>query len=134
LDPRTGTPTCRLWRSLIMWRTMGSAFALCVVAGCGHATPTGSAQNNWATPTGHASATNARVVDPNGGSRVARDRSVFARHDAPTLQPQPSDATPVDTASPPAIEPAPDSGAPDLAPPDTSTRDELPPYVTPQRP
>jgi len=136
-----------------MWRMMGAALAVFVVAGCGHETTTGSAQNGWTTPTGYASATNPRVVDPNGGSHPARNRSVFTQREAPTLQPQPSEASPADTSSvdtmpppdsraadvpaaPPTIEPAPDTAAPELTPPDTSPRDldVVPPYVTPTRP
>jgi hypothetical protein len=130
-----------------MWKLKGAALAAFVIAGCGHATPTGSAQNDWTTPTGYASATNPRVVDPNGGMQPARDRSIFAKREAPTLQPQPSDTSSVDTMpppdsraadvpAPPTMEPAPDIAAPELAPPDTTARDldTLPPYVTPQRP
>jgi hypothetical protein len=126
---------------------MGAAFAVFVVAGCGHATPTGSAQNDWTTPTGNASATNPSVVDPNGGIQPHRDRSFFAKREAPTLQPPPSDTSLGDTMpppdpratpmpAPPTTEPAPDTAAPELAPPDTTTRDldAVPPYVTPTRP
>ena len=130
-----------------MWRMMGAAIAVFAVAGCGHEVTTGSAQNDWTTPTGYASATNPRVVDPNGGIQPARHRSVFAEREAPTLQPQPSDTSSVDTMppadsraadvpAPPTTEPAPDTAAPELAPPDTTTRDldTVPPYVTPTRP
>ncbi len=56
-------------------------------AGCGHATPTGSARNNWATPTGHATATNPNYLDPYAGMRRAKNRAVFSMREAPTLQP-----------------------------------------------
>jgi hypothetical protein len=137
---------------IVMWKLKGAALAAFVIAGCGHATPTGSAQNGWTTPTGYASATNPRVVDPNGGMQPARNRSIFAKREAPTLQPQPSDESPVEPSSvdtmpppdpratempaPPTTEPAPDTAAPELAPPNTTTRDldAVPPYVTPTRP
>lgn len=137
-----------------MWKLKGAALAAFVLVGCGHATPTGSAQNDWTTPTGHGSATNPRVINPMlGGMQPTHNRSVFARREAPTLQPQPSDTSSVDTAPPadntlppadpratdvPApmtTEPAPDTAAPEHAP-DAAPRsmDEVPPYVTPTRP
>ena len=127
-----------------MSRMMGAALAVCAVVGCGHATTTGSAQNDWTTPTGYASATNPRVINPDAAVHPARDRSLFARREAPTLQPQPSGSSAIDTTQPmdtlPPSEtlPPPDTVPPSetLPPPDTSSRnvDELPPYVTPLRP
>lgn len=123
----------------------GAALAFFVAAGCGHATTTGSAQNDWTTPTGQASATNPRVVDPNGGMQPARNRSVFAQREAPTLQPQPqpSDTSSLDIMPPPderaidapglpTTQPAPDVAGPELAPPDASPN--IPPFVTPEQP
>ena len=46
-------------------RTLMGLAAGCVLAACGHATPTGSYANNWNTPTGNATATRPNYVDPN---------------------------------------------------------------------
>jgi hypothetical protein len=59
------------------------ALAGLFAVGCGHEQVTGSARNNWATPTGYASATDPTVVSPLGGMHPARDRSVFAAREAP---------------------------------------------------
>ena len=101
-----------------MTRMMGVGLALAglVGVGCGHATPTGSAQNDWATPVGHATATNPRYINPMAGAHPAHDRSVFARTEAPPLQP--GAEAPVSTGTAVAPETVPD----------------VPPYVEPIRP
>ncbi|HEX9103629.1 MAG TPA: hypothetical protein VF997_15570, partial [Polyangia bacterium] len=132
-----------------MMRIVGLALAAFVAGACGHATTTGSAQNDWATPTGHAMATNPRYVDPMAAIHPAHDRSVFAKSEAPRQQPEPATdvAAPASTeplaapetpiapeppgAVPPPAEPLPaPETVPDVVVPDTG----LPPYVTPLRP
>jgi hypothetical protein len=113
-----------------MTRIVGVALAGLFVAACGHATPTGSAQNGWATPTGYASATHPRYINPDAAAGPARDRSAFEAQ-APPQQPGASDVT---SAPPPAMLPPADEQP--IMPPDTSPRDgdEVPPYVVPVRP
>lgn len=127
-----------------MSRVTGVALAAFLAGACGHVTPLGSAQNDWATPTGHGSATNARSFDPEAAAHPARDRSVFARRpsapagdvavDATTatpVAPEPRGAVP----PPPETLPPPET-VPDIAPPDTGPlpRDTVPPYATPIAP
>jgi hypothetical protein len=73
---------------------IGLLIAAMFGVGCGHEQTTGSAQNGFATPTGYASATNPRVVDP--------DRA--ARGPSRTLRPPPSELPP-SPPSPPPVEP-----------------------------
>ena len=107
-----------------MTRILGVALAAVVAGACGHATTTGSARNDWATPTGHAAATNPRYINPDAAAHPARNRSDFAKREAPTAQPEP-------LATPPSPPP------PDIyVVPDTEPRrlDELPPWDRPIRP
>ena len=128
-----------------MTRILGVGLALAglVGVGCGHATPTGSASNDWATPTGRATATNPRVVNPMEAAHPARDRSDFAKAEAPPLQPGATPSTetpvapePVGAVPPPAQPLPPPETVPDIAAPDTGAHpaDELPPYVEPIHP
>ena len=126
-----------------MTRMMGAGLALAGIlgVGCGHAVTTGSAQNDWATPVGHATATNPRVVNPMMAAHGTRDRSLFARREAPPLQPNAqtqAETPPVETPAPLAtpIAPEPPGMVPPpaqpLPPPETVP--EVPPYVEPVRP
>ena len=111
-----------------MTRWMGVLFAGVVAAACGHEVTTGSARNDWTTPTGYANATNPRYIDPMAGVQPTHNRSTFAKREAPPLQePPPAEATPPD-AVPPPVESAP--------PHQTLPRDseQPPPYVDPIQP
>ena len=83
---------------------LGMVCAGLLAGACGHATPTGSARNDWTTPTGYANATDPRYVNPNAAAHRAHDRSVFADRQAPTLQPQGSaiSTEPMEAVPPPA--------------------------------
>ncbi len=126
-----------------MRRMVGLALAGLFVGACGHEVTTGSAKNDWNTPTGYASATNPRVVNPM--VQPARDRSYFEQREAPPLQPVPTDtAAPTSTETPPPAGPVappaevmpPPETVPDVMPPDTSPHgsSDVPPYVAPIRP
>ncbi|HWE30142.1 MAG TPA: hypothetical protein VHB97_19175 [Polyangia bacterium] len=120
-----------------MRRILGLALAGVIGGACGHEITTGSARNDWATPTGHASATNPRYINPLAATHPARNRSVFAERQAPPLQPGTTSdvTTPVPTVTPIAPDlaapPVPDIAVPDVSP---RTYDQLPPYTTPPRP
>jgi hypothetical protein len=97
--------------------------------GCGTEQVTGSARNDWNTPTGHATATDPRYVNPMAAAHPARDRSVFAKQEAPTLQPNAGSAIeqPAPVEAPPSTmvpEPPIDSGPP-------AGIEAPPPYVLP---
>ncbi|HEX6837141.1 MAG TPA: hypothetical protein VF334_11245 [Polyangia bacterium] len=117
---------------------VGLALAGLVGVGCGHAVPTGSAQNDWATPVGHATATNPRYVNPMAGAHRAHDRSVFARTEAPPLQPGAEAPVSTGTAVAPETPVAPEP--PGMVPPPAETMPppetvpEVPPYVEPVHP
>jgi hypothetical protein len=105
--------------------------------GCGHEQVTGSAKNDWNTPTGYATATNPRYVNPMDANRPARDRSVFAKREAPTLQPNAGSAieqpAPVEVPPPTATPQPPLDAAPDIQTPNTAPGgiEAPPPYVLP---
>ena len=121
----------------------GLALAGLFGVGCGHAQVTGSAQNDWSTPTGHAQATHPVVVDPNGGTHPARNRSVFACKPSaravmpaepmpmaePPIAPADNDVVPPATVTPmPPLNAEPDIPAPHTQP---GGVEAPPPYVLP---
>src|SRR6476646_10266425 len=57
LDRRTSTPTSKRQEGLMRRMVGGLALAGLFGVGCGHAQVTGSAKNDWSTPSGHAQAT-----------------------------------------------------------------------------
>ena len=128
-----------------MPRMWGLALAGLMAGACGHATPTGSAQNGWVTPTGNATATNPRYVNPLAAAHPARDRSLFAERQAPSLQPAAADeALPLSNESAPIVAEPPSGPVPPpaevLPPPETVPDDESirgnprmgePPYLRP---
>ena len=125
----------------------GLALAGLFGVGCGHAQVTGSAKNDWSTPTGHAQATDPVKVDPMAGSHPAHDRSAFARREAPSLQPagtaveepMPMAEPPIapadrDVVPPATVTPMPPlDAAPDIPTPSTQPGgiEAPPPYVLP---
>ncbi|HEY2747712.1 MAG TPA: hypothetical protein VGL86_23985 [Polyangia bacterium] len=117
-----------------MTKWVGLLFVGVVAAACGHEVTTGSARNDWATPTGYASATHPRYINADAAAHKAHDRSVFAAAEAPTLQPMPVEVAPepVGAVPPPAETMPPPATVPD----ETLPRDsDVPPsYVTPIRP
>ena len=116
-----------------MTRWVGLVFAGVVAAACGHATPTGSARNDWDTPTGYANATDPRYINPDAAAHPAKHRSVFATREAPPLQsPPPEEVAPMDAVPPPAETTPPPQTVPDETLPRDS--DVPPPYVTPIQP
>jgi hypothetical protein len=93
-----------------------------IATACGHEVTTGSARNDWDTPTGHASATDPRYINPMAAGHPVHDRSVFAKREAPPQQsPPPEEALPPPTT---------------VVPEETLPRDSdvPPPYVTPIQP
>jgi hypothetical protein len=84
------------------------ALAGLFAVGCGHEQVTGSARNNWATPEGHATATDPVKVDPMAPMHATHDRSVFAKREAPSLQPNGGAVVeqPVSEPAPVAVPPA----------------------------
>jgi len=108
----------------------GMALVGLFAVGCGHEQVTGSARNDWNTPTGHATATNPRYVNPMAAAHPARDRSVFAKQEAPPQQPNAGSAieqpAPIAVPPPSATTPEPplDTGPP-------GGIEAPPPYVLP---
>ncbi len=116
-----------------MTRWVGLLFAGVVAAACGHEVTTGSARNDWATPSGYANATDPRYINPDAPAHPAHDRSVFAKREAPPLQAAPTEAEPESTVPPPSdAVPPPSTTVPDETLP--RDNDEPPPYVTPIQP
>ena len=110
---------------------VGLALTGLVAGACGHATPTGSAQNGWRTPTGYASATNPRYINPDAAAHPARDRSVFEERQAPPQQPVSSEEPrPAETTAPMATEPPPGPVPPpaETRPPPETVPDTALPY------
>jgi hypothetical protein len=102
---------------------VGVALGGLVAVGCGHATPTGTARNDWATPVGRATAQNPRYVNPlaaahptHNPARYANDYAAATRaSDAYTpVAPEPVGAVP-----PPAQPLPPPETVPDVPPPPT---------------
>jgi len=119
-----------------MKRIAGGVAALAGLfgVGCGHEAVTGSAQNNWATPVGHATATNPNYVDPNEPAFTPKkDRSVFAKSEAAPPPPARSVVEPADTAEPSGAVPPPIDAAPDIPTPNSGPGgvEAPPPYVLP---
>jgi hypothetical protein len=85
-----------------MKRLLGLALTGTLACACGHATPTGSARNDWNTPTGYATATNPRYLNPSAGIHPAKNRTVFETREAPPLQPPPAETAPAPETMPPA--------------------------------
>ncbi|HXU69675.1 MAG TPA: hypothetical protein VN947_10110 [Polyangia bacterium] len=111
-----------------MTKLWGLALAGLFAGACGHATPTGSARNDWATPTGYANATDPRVINPNAPEHRVRDRSLFATSAAPPpVQPAPSQVS-----APPVTNPELQEAVP--PPPEELPPPETVPDVTPIRP
>ena len=110
-----------------MMRRVGLALAGLLglgVVGCGHAQVTGSAQNDFATPVGHAQATNPRYINPLAAAHPARDRSVFereefaaAREGGPPAPPPRGSAIVPEAAPPPEVMPPPYTPPAEEAPP-----------------
>jgi hypothetical protein len=91
-----------------------------LAAACGHERVTGSAHNDWSTPTGWGSVAESqvRVSNPASAAHPARNKSAF-RAEAPNLQP---------VAEPPITEPGP---PPPVPPSDvTPMHDGLPSDTT----
>jgi hypothetical protein len=104
----------------------GMALVGLFAVGCGHEQVTGSAKNDWNTPTGYATATDPRYVNPMDANRPAKDRSVFAKQEAPTLQPNAGSA--IEQPAPVAVPPPTMTPTP---PVDTMPPEAPPPYVLP---
>jgi hypothetical protein len=92
-----------------MKKVLTLAFAGALAAACGHAQPTGSARNNWATPTGYATATNPNYINPDAAAHPARNRNAFRAQLAPDAVPRPAvaPAPPSETLPPPTEAPPP---------------------------
>ena len=106
---------------------------------CGHATPTGSAQNDWTTPTGYASATDPRYINPMAAAHRAKHQlGPRIEHAAAGAAAGERDLDGADGGSAAAeAEPMPPPEAvPDTTPPNTMPRDtgEVPPSVAPPLP
>src|SRR5262245_54535280 len=99
-------------------RVWGLLLGGLVVAACGHEQVTGSARNDWATPTGSGSVAQSeqKVVNPDNASHRARDRNAF-RAQAPTLQPAPAATEPVPPPPPSEIAPLNEVPPPATTPP-----------------
>ena len=110
-------------RRLVGGMTLAGLFAF----GCGTAQVTGSAKNDWTTPTGHAQATDPRIVDPMDPGHLRGDRSVFAKREAPPLQ-EHNGGTAIEQPAPPPPAPV-DNAAPDITP--EPMPEAPPPYVLP---
>jgi hypothetical protein len=116
-----------------MPKWVGLVFAGLIAGACGHATPTGSARNDWDTPTGYANATDPRYINPIAAAHPARNRSVFAAREAPPVQSAPAEEAapaPVDAVPPPA-ETTPPSDTEGLPPCDKDAPSE---HVSPGQP
>jgi hypothetical protein len=115
------------------------ALAGLIGGACGHATPTGSAQNNWATTTGYANATDPRYINPMAAAHRAKHYNWdLASSTPPPVQPQGSaiSTEPTEAVPPPAEPMPPPEAVPDTTPPNTMPRDtgEVPPSVAPPLP
>ena len=84
-----------------MKKLWGLALAGLFAGACGTATHTGSARNDWATPTGYANATDPRVVNPNAPEHRSRDLAQIARSEAPP--PPVEHYPPQEEAAPPPV-------------------------------
>ncbi len=116
-----------------MTRLVGLALGACVAVGCGTAVTTGSARNDYATPTGRATATNARYVNPDEPARTPRRNPQYANDYAEARRASDVSVAPAPGAVPPPAEAVP---PPDVPPPDTTPHGpaDLPPYSAPDRP
>jgi hypothetical protein len=103
-----------------MKKVIGLALAGAFLVACGHATPTGSASNNYATPTGQATATNPRYLNPdvNPPQKPSPSEQANTGMGEPNAPPAPP-PSPEETSPPP-------PPAPPLSPEETS-----PPPATP---
>lgn len=100
-----------------MYKVLGLLVATAAF-GCGHAQTTGSARNDWATPTGQATATAPTRVDAKEGVdlNTARrhDDTYGSRYNTPENAPSEYGRVP-----PPAAQTAPPAGEPYTPPPET---------------
>jgi hypothetical protein len=60
-----------------------------LASACGHAVHTGSAKNDWTTPTGYANATDPAYINPDAAAHRAKHFD-FASREAPPLQSAPA--------------------------------------------
>jgi hypothetical protein len=103
------------------------ALAGLFAVGCGHEQVTGSAKNDWATPTGYATATHPEYVNPMAvGLHARANRNFFANQEG--QPPPPTAGSAIEQPAPP----PPMDAAPDVVTPDTTPGPVAPPpYVMP---